>query len=488
MYKKSSLQTAIKISLIVWFVIAMYSQYNSGLADNGDFERSMGWISPGPIGIEPNLPAAGTETSSKRFLNYWIPSWKMEWNISASACPATSAILLWIPGAVLNYFLYSPKILYLPLLSLFPKLLLLGILLLLFKWVGLQPRYRLFFLIGLGVPVTLMFTSADYLVYFNSFYQETASFVFLFLFLASILILKRRPFLVYLGLNLAMLIFLTTSKASNVYWPLIALPLVFTLWPMSRQIRLRAKLIVGFVLILTLTFASQFITGRSSIRNLPYQSLFFGVLTFSDNPSEHLHRLGFDGAMQCINTTSFSTTGSVYFAKYQGQMTYQNTLNVIYKEPAVFFKIIKYALDNMQKVNLDYLGRYAFDDPRNAELRSPISFLNLWGMLKTRRFPIGYTLAFALMVFICWFIAGLRQTGIYRDLSIIGLLSTIACTADIMVAVLGDGKQELIKHLFFSNVLFDVAAIVFMNSVFVFCLEFAGRKLSKSNSRISGAA
>jgi hypothetical protein len=107
----------------------MYSQYNSGLADNGDFERSMGWISPGPIGIEPNLPAAGTEASSKRFLNYWIPSWKMEWNISASACPATSAILLWIPGAVLNYFLYSPKILYLPLLSLFPKLLLLGILL-----------------------------------------------------------------------------------------------------------------------------------------------------------------------------------------------------------------------------------------------------------------------------------------------------------------------------------------------------------------------
>jgi hypothetical protein len=273
-----------------------------------------------------------------------------------------------------------------------------------------------------------------------------------------------------------------------VYWPLIALPLVFTLWPMSRQIRLRAKLIVGFVLILTLTFASQFITGRSSIRNLPYQSLFFGVLTFSDNPSEHLHHLGLDGAMQCINTTSFSTIGSTYFAKYQGQMTYQNTLNVIYKEPAVFFKIIKYALDNMQKVNLDYLGRYAFDDPRNAELRSPISFLNVWGMLKTRLFPIGYTLAFVLMFFTCWFIAGLKQTGIYRDLSIIGLLSTIACTADIMVAVLGDGKQELIKHLFFSNVLFDVAAIVFMNSVFVFCLEFAGRKLSKSNSRISDAA
>jgi hypothetical protein len=429
-----SLQTAIKVSLIIWFIVAMYSQHNSGLADNGDFERSMGWISPGPIGSEPNLPAAGTDASSRRFLNYWIPSWKLEWNISTSTCPATSAIILWVPGAIVNYILYSPKTLYMPFMSIFPKFLLLGILLLLFKWIGHQTRYQLFFLLGLGVPLTLMFTSADYLVYFNSFYQETASFVFLFLFLTSILILKRRPFLVYLGLNLAMLIFLTTSKASNVYWPLIALPFVFTLWPMNKQIRLRAKFIVGLVLILTLTFASQLITGRSSIRNLPYQSLFFGVLTFSDHPSEHLHRLGFDGALQCVNTTSFSTVGSKYFAQYQEKMTYQNTLSVIYKEPAVFFKIVKYALDNMQKVELDYLGKYAVDDPRSAEKSSFLSPLSLWGIFKLRFFPAGYTLAFVLIIFTCWFTAGLRQTGFNQELSMIGLLSTVACITDMTVA------------------------------------------------------
>jgi hypothetical protein len=482
----SRLQTAVKVIFLLWFILAMYLQHNVGLADNGDYARSMAWISSGPIGIEPNWPTVGTDHSPRRFLDYWIPFWNLEWNISASTIPATSAIILWLPGALLSYYFYSPKILYLPLLSLFPKALLLGILLLLFKWIGFQARYRLFFLFGLGVPITFLITSTDYVAYFNSFYQETASFIFLFLFLASILALKRRPSFGYLLLNLVLLLFLTTSKASNVYWPLIALPFVFYIWPLSKKIKLRTKLIVGLALILTFTFVSQRITARGSVRNPSYHSLFYGVLTFSENPSEHLHRLGFDGAMQCINTTSFSAIGNSYFAKYQKQMTYQNTLDVVYEEPAVLFRFFKYALDNMQNTNLAYLGKYAFDDPRNMEMNPTVSLLNLWGLLKLRFFPVGYTLAFVLIVFLGWFIIGLKRTGFYQELSIIGLISTIACLTDITVAILGDGKLELPKHLFLSNVLFDVAVIVFFNSVLLSCYELAERKLSKSNSHKFG--
>lgn len=484
----SRLQAAIKAALILWFIIAMYLQYNVGLADNGDFARSMGWISSGPIGIEPSLPVAGTNDWSRRFLNYWIPSWKLEWNISRSTFPATSAILLWFPGALINCSFYSPKILYLPYLSLFPKLLLLGVLLLLFKWIGLQARHRLFLILGLGVPITFLITSTDYIAYFNSFYQETASFVFLFLFLTSILIVRRRSTPANLLLNLACLLFLTTSKASNVYWPIIAIPFVLKVWSASKKINLHTRLVAGFAMILTLTFVSQLITARGSVRNHPYDSLFFGVLTFSDHPAEHLHRLGFDGAMQCINTTSFSAIGSEYFTKYQEQMTYQNTLIVILKEPAVIFKFMKYTLDNMQKVNLEYLGKYAFDDPRNGDKSSWISLLNLWGLLKSKFFPAGYALAFILLVFAGWFIVSLKQTGVHQDLAIVGLLSTSACIVDMIVAILGDGKLELPKHLFFSNVLFDVAMIVFLNGVLLHCLDLAGRRYSKLHSYKPNAA
>jgi hypothetical protein len=464
----------------------MYLQHNTGLADNGDYARSMAWISSGPIGIGPNWPIAGsTERWPKRFLDYWIPFWKLEWNISASTIPATSAIVLWFPGVVINHFFYSPKILYLPLLSLFPNLLLLGVLLLLFKWISIQTRHRFFLLLGVGVPMTFLFTSTDYIVYFNTFYQETASFVFLFLFLSSILILKRRPSLGYLVLSIAFLLFLATSKTSNVYWPFIAVPFVFHIWSAGKKIKLRTKFVAGLALIVTFTFVSQRITARGSVHNPPYDSLFDGVLTFSENPSEHLHRLGFDGAMQCVNTTSFSVIGNTFFTKYKERMTYQSTLDVIYHEPMVLFNCFKYALDNMQKTNLTYLGKYAFDDPRNAEKNSVESLLNLWGLLKLKFFPVGYSLAFVLVGFLCWFIIGLKQTGLYHDLSIIGLLCSIACIIDMFVAILGDGKLELPKHLFLSNVLFDIAIIVFLSNVLLFCLELAGRKLSKSDSHKS---
>jgi hypothetical protein len=229
-----------------------------------------------------------------------------------------------------------------------------------------------------------------------------------------------------------------------------------------------------------MTYVSQHITARGSIRNLPYQSLFFGVLTFSDNPSEHLHRLGLEGAMECLNTTSFSAAGSEYFAKYQEKMTYKNTLSVILREPAVMFRSMKYVLDNMQKVNLDYLGKYASDDPRNGVKDSRTVWLNLWGFVKSKFFPAGYALMFVLTAFFVWFMRSLKQPGPYQDLAIVGLLSAGACIADMIVAILGDGKQELIKHLFFSNLLFDVAAIAFLSSVLIFCYELAEKKLSGS--------
>jgi len=480
------LQTAVKTILILWFFVAMCFQQNIGIADNGDYTRSMLWITTGPIGIEPNWPPAGTEDWSRRFNNYWIPFWKLEWNISRSTVLNTSAILLWFPGALLNYLLYSSKILYLPTLSLFPKLLLFVMILLLFAWVKIQVKYRLFFLFGLAVPITFIFTSPDYISYFNSFYQETASFVFIFLFLASIIILKHHPNFANLLSAIAFLAFLTTSKASNIYWPLISIPLVIYLWSVNKKIKMRIKIFITFALIVILSFISYLITGRASVRNYPYHSLFYGVLTFSTNPLEHLRILGLnDDALRCINYSSFTAIGTDCFNEYQEEMKYTNTLKVICREPAVMFRFIKFSLDNMQILHPEYLGRYSFDDPRNIENSSSTSLLNLMGVIKLRFFPKGYLLAFILIVYIGWFLFNLKKSGFYRDLAIVGLLSTIACMVDMIVAILGDGKQELIKHLFLSNVLFDVAAIMFLNGLLLICFDLVERKLNFNNEKLS---
>jgi hypothetical protein len=150
----------------------------------------------------------------------------------------------------------------------------------------------------------------------------------------------------------------------------------------------------------------------------------------------------------------------------------------------------------MQDVTLNYLGKYSFDDPRstNSRISNGVESvekrfwlsttesipLNLWTELKFRFFPTGHALSFAVISFVIWFILALKRDGIHQDLALVGLLSTVACIADMVVAIIGDGKYELIKHLFLSNVLFDIGAIVFLNSVLICCLELVGTRL-KSN-------
>jgi hypothetical protein len=497
----SSLQTAIKAVLILWFVIAMVPQNNVGLADNGDFTRSMEWISSGPVGIEPNWPAAGTEDSSRRFFNFWLPFWKLEWNIQ---WPTTSALLLWLPGALVNYFVYSSKVLYLPILAFFPKLILFSILLLLFNWIKLDPNYTTILLFSIGVPVVLIFTNTEYVAYFNSFYQESASLIFLVVLLASILLLKQHSSFAYLLYSLASILLLATAKPANLYWPFVAVPFVLYVWSIKRVVKVPTMMAANLLLIFLFTFASVAMTNAGSTKTNPYHSLFVGVLAFSGDPSAHLHDLGMNNATQCINTLAFSPVGSTCLAKYQNQISFKNMSRVIYKEPAVIFRMWKHALDNMQDVSLDYLGRYSFFDTRsytspnllNVEVQqqrfqSPASgskLLNPWTRIKFKFFPIGYALALTLIGFLIWFTWKIKDNGIQQDLALVGLLSTIACIADTLIAILGDGKSELIKHLLLSNILFDIALVAFLNSVLLFGLEFLGRRSSNSNFQKATAA
>jgi hypothetical protein len=488
------IETAAKALLILWFIIAMYFQYNLGLADNCDFTRSMGWISSGPIGIEPNWPAAGTEDWSRRFANYWLPFWKLEWNLVR---PTTSAILLWLPGALLNYLLYSSKVLYLPILSFVPKLFLFSTLLLLFTWIRLDTKYTTILLFSIGVPVTLVLTNTEYLAYFNSFYQESASLVFLVLLIITILRLRQRLSLAYLLFSLTSILLLATAKQSNLYWPLLAIPFVSYICYLKKNIRVRTIILVNVALILLFTSASAFVTKAGYVKYNPYHSLFYGVLSFSNNPTAHLQDIGMDDAAECINTSAWSPVGSACFTKYRSQLSFKNTAIVICKEPIVMLKMMKYALDNMQDVFLD-LGKYSYDDPRsrtspgisNFEKRFWLSTnetipLNLWAKLKFKFFPTGYVLFFVIIGFIIWFILRLKDTGINQDLALIGLMSTVACVSDMIVAILGDGKADLIKHLFLSNFLFDIAAIAFLNSALLFFLEHNGKKSLKLNFKKS---
>ena len=65
--------------LYLWLAFSINLQHELGLADNGDYARSMGMFSVGPAGMEGRRPIEGTERWSTRYTDSWVPGWCLEW-------------------------------------------------------------------------------------------------------------------------------------------------------------------------------------------------------------------------------------------------------------------------------------------------------------------------------------------------------------------------------------------------------------------------
>jgi len=496
MKSRLSVGLFVVIALITWFIIALSLQNVMGLADQGDYTRSMGFVTQRPVGFPTNWPLAGSSEWEDRFFEYWLPHWALDFEI---VIPRTSAIALWLPGTLANWLVYSKTVLYLPYVSLFSKALLLGLLLLLLRWLGRQGRYGTMLLFGLGIPTVLMLTSTDYVAYLNTFYEESSSLVYLLMLLASIVALRRRRSVEQLIYCLVFIGLLAATKTANMYWPLIAVPPVFWMWWSKSRASLK-KVVPACVAATLLLTAFPILVVANSGSNASanqWNRFFNGVLTFSADPSAHLARLGMEDAVDYVGVSAFSPEGMTGRDIYADQLTRGYSVGVMQREPQLLWRMLRHVLDNMQDLSLDYLGKYAAEDPR-SQAYPPIvpgqtsetqherywspsgpPFLNLWSMLKYRFFPTGLSLGLVLVAMLVGFAAGTRTTGIRQDLSAVGLLLTVACGAGMVVAILGDGRYELIKHLYLANVLFDLAAIALLNVVFVSCLEVLGSRRAR---------
>ncbi|NOY05968.1 MAG: hypothetical protein GXO82_04965, partial [Chlorobi bacterium] len=218
----NSLAIALKILLVLLLIVGSFSQIENGLADNGDYSRVMTWVSSGPLGFSQNWPSAGTPDYQDRFFNYWLPYWNLDFPLRSRW--VTSVLLLWIPGVLLNMLLISPSILWLPMLSIAPRLLSIALLFALFRWIEKRTSsYRSLLYLTLCLPYVLIAINTDYLAYFSTFYQEPASMVFLLWLVAAFISYRRKDRRSVHFITLAALVFLVTeAKFSNIYWPLLA--------------------------------------------------------------------------------------------------------------------------------------------------------------------------------------------------------------------------------------------------------------------------
>ncbi len=464
---------------------SVWCQRNVGLADNADFMRSAQTFTSGPTGLPPGFPQNGSEAHRKRFFYYWLPQWDLHWSHQR---PNTSADVLWAPGVLASAVGWGSGKVDLRVVSIFPKLLLLGQLLMIVAWAWRQPAHRGTLLLTLGLPAVLVFSTTDYLAYLQSFYQESASLVFLLPFLFSLVYFRRSPSRERLAVTLVCLALLATAKRSNFYWPLLACPFLLSAWlavhPGYREARRRATVAVAGVaagVIFTLAALEATHIGGTAINT--YDSFFDGALTFSKHPAEHLARFGWQDSADGIRQAGFSPAGQRFLAGHETKLMHGYALLTYLREPGATWSAIGYVSGNMQDVSLEYLGKYALGDPRAAANVTPQlessegrvwiadpnrTLWNIWSAFKFHCFPTGWTLVLCLVGFAGWFAWQVRgPEGTMRELATVGLIATLACVLDMAVAILGDGRYELIKHLFLANLTFDLAAVVFLASVLV---------------------
>ena len=448
----------VELALVAFLAAGLFLSIGIGLADNGDYTRAMGWLTSGPATMEPNWPAPGTDAWNRRFSNFWIPYWKLDWPLAPDIL--TSNIVLWLPGAVLNWLFYSRTILYLPVMSLVPRALLLLLYVGVLRWDGWRAAGRAACwtaTLVLGVPLALVLMSVHYVRYFNTFYRDTGTMVFLLAFLAALARLdagrRARRDLILAGVALALL---GTAKVANIYWPFLALPFLLLARGGRRQVAPVCAVLAVTVSIALILYGRA---ERADVRDYAaYSSLYTGVLPWSARPHEHLARLGLAETADFVGRHIYETPAAVqWVAAHPGRLSHRMTLDIVLHEPRTALRGLAFATRAMHNTVVLSGERAEFDPtPRSHQ-----TFPQLWGVLKKAAFPRGPFLLATFAVFAAVFARGLLSEGPLRAVSLVGLAATVGSLAEMWIQVVAAGTPDMSRHLLIANFLFDLAVVLF---------------------------
>lgn len=451
------MQRLLQTLIFIWLFLAFYTQLEMGIADNSDFTRIMTHFTSGPVNLEQNWPnpQENPEAWQRRFFNYWIPHWRLDFP-TMSPSMNSSTIFLWYPGVALNYLFYSKSVLSMQFIALVPRLLMVGAIWGLLRWIWRESDRPILLTLSFALPLAVVVSSADYTTFFSSFYFETGSFIYGLMLIVALLHLRTTRHWGWFMLALGLLTLLVLAKASHIYW-LLTIP-VLLWWVGLRRWRL---LLLTICIAAPIFFAAQSFNRHPALtRYNQYNSLFYGVLTLSDRPADHLAALGMPDAEFCVGKMVFTFAGRQCENVYGAQMRFSNTLHVVFAEPTLLLKVPRHIADAMHDTGLSYLGRRAEGDPFAFQWQDTHrDIFNVWSNVK-HRFPLGWGFFTCLLLYLLLFF-NWRQ----KPLAAVGLLLTLLIPLDMGIAFLGDGRQELAKHLLFANWMFDVATVLLIGTL-----------------------
>jgi len=321
--------------------------------------------------------------------------------------------------------------------------------------------------IVIAILMLFIFSDIGYLAYFNSFYGEPVSFVFLLLTFALALMLTKQenPSRKLLFLLFISILFLVCSKTQNAPIGIIFSLLVLRYgWMKADDLRWRRLAIILSVVTFFISIF-MYVAAPKDFKNINiYQTVFFGILNDSPDVERDLEQLGLPSKLSVLAGTNYFQNDTVIkqddpslTADFYNKISHSDVLLFYMKNPARLLDKMEYAAENGMNIRAYYLGNYEKSEGKSAGAMS----FDYSGWSEIKRTYLPNTMWFISLFYILYYVAAayewLRSNHIRTRITVelfitLGLIGMFS----FLIPIVGDGQADLSKHLFLFNVIFDM--------------------------------
>ncbi len=412
-----------------------------GLADGGDFSK---------VTRAFDFDAVAPEDDDRWFKYIFLDyQFKPEWHWWGGF--PTSEMLLVIVGLGLNKIVSKPGMFDLRVMGAVHAAMFLIVLALFLPLVRRAPPLRRTVVTAAGI---LVFCDVMYACYYNSFYMDTASFLFLLLTIVFFLRVHSAEMASRfdrIGFLLACVLFITSKSQHSLAGLLIALLLVGL-----RQWKSAAGLVA-----LSIWWMAQLPPDYADMAR--FNVIFFQILPNSDNRSRDLAELGLDDSyLSKVGMTGYDGNSGMNDPKLHqifGERASVMRLGLFYlRHPSQATRLIMIALKDASAQRAR-MGNYARSSGKGPYAQS--HFFSTWSWLKKWIFENRAALYLVYTVTLCVStpLVAWRWGGKRRLIWTGGALVIVMMTAmTLLIASLADGV-DFLRHLFLFNLCLDILAM-----------------------------
>lgn len=468
--------TMIRNSVLYIFItivisILIYVPATIGLADNSDFNRTM--------------RAFGLSSISG--IKYWSADYLYQLSDPASVFQYFKNIFLPVSNNPAEYystqFLFTKTALFLNALAgkLFHRapslfhlhfqtvqyILIYALALLLFlkeKW-----KNNTYADIAVKAVFALIFLDCGYLVYFNSFFGESTTLIFLILSFALLLHLEKNKNSnwVYIGLILSLFIFSGSKSANFPSALLLCVPLVYYVIKYE-GLKKKITFCILVVGMLVASYSYVKLAPQWMKNDTTFQSVFFGVLYNNPSPEKAIQDLGLPRELSVFESMNAYNRQSLYPQKkdidfqalFFSRISQFGVLKYYFTHPAFFAEKLDISAEAALPLRPTYLTNIHLPS-QQADLLFD-DRMNIWESIR-KRFSGSASLFLGLILVLSAanVVALLRRKArLYSILLRLALMG--AAAGQFIVPIVSNGNADLQKHMFLFNVHLDILIIVLL--------------------------